>query len=124
MGNICPVFMVGKWYWQGEERDSSDEEWDSAYAAMDPISRLQSLHQNVDVAGPPDVPVRDVFVQSDAIHDAAMAEIAANTYTVAERMSNMDDYEEDCMHVPTEGGLDGQGSSEGEPEGEHMQHFL
>jgi hypothetical protein len=64
--------------WQGEERDSSDEEWDADYAAMDPISQLGWGHKEVEVEGPAAQLVRDAFVASDAIHDVAMSHMGGN----------------------------------------------
>jgi len=65
--------------WQGEARDSSDEEWDADYAAMDPISQLGWGHNQVEVEGPAAQLVRDVFVAADAMHDVAMSHMGGNS---------------------------------------------
>jgi hypothetical protein len=64
---------------QGEDRDSSDEEWDAAYVALDPTAQigwrgcraaLNSVGANL---------VRDVFVAADEMHESAMSAVDGNT---------------------------------------------
>lgn len=82
-GSICgsTEFIVSDWtewsFCQEEERDSSDEEWDIAYAAMDPVAQLGWGHRRMVSAGGEDM-VRDVFVAADAVHAAAMSAMDAN----------------------------------------------
>ena len=66
-------------YWQGEERDSSDEEWEAAYATLDPIGQLGWVNRMPPSnAVGPDL-VRDVFTAADEMHDHAMSEMGGNT---------------------------------------------
>jgi hypothetical protein len=67
---------------QGEDRDSSDEEWEAAYVALDLIAQigwrgcraaLNSVGANL---------VRDVFVAADEMHESAMSEVDGNTQVV------------------------------------------
>lgn len=64
--------------WQDDERDSSDEEWDIAYAAMDPIAQLGWGNQGPGVEGPATHIVRDVLAAADVVHEDAMSEYGEN----------------------------------------------
>ena len=67
---------------QGLEMDSSDEEWEAAYAAMDPIAQLGWVHRRGHAAEVGKHLVRDVFVAADTMHDNAMSEMEGNTEMV------------------------------------------
>ena len=64
---------------QGEERDSSDEEWAVAYATMDPISQLGWRNRRGGAEGPAEQLMRDVMEAADAVHSDAMSERVAST---------------------------------------------
>lgn len=63
---------------QGKERDTSDEEWTDAYAAMDPISQLGWRNRRVRDEGPADQMMRDVMEAADLVHSDAMSERVAS----------------------------------------------
>lgn len=63
---------------QGEERDSSDEEWTNAYATMDPISQLGWRNRRGGVEGPAEQLMRDVMEAADVVHSDAMSERVAS----------------------------------------------
>ena len=93
---------------QGEERDSSDDEWDIAYAAMDPRSQLGWGNTHVEVEGPAAQLVRDVFVAADAMHDDAMSHMGGNSSIGGDSGGGFDvDSEESCSssadHAPDAG---------------------
>lgn len=68
-----------QWYLlQGEERDSSDEEWADAYARMDPISQLGWRSRRGVVEGPAQQLMRDVLEAADGLQHDAMAEMGAS----------------------------------------------
>jgi hypothetical protein len=66
-------------YWQGEERDTSDEEWEAAYAALDPIAQIGWVNRLAEANAVGADLVRDVFVAADEMHDHAMSEMDGNT---------------------------------------------
>ena len=63
---------------QGEERDSSDEEWTNAYATMDAVSQLGWRNRRVGVEGPAEQLMRDILEAADVVHSDAMSEMAAS----------------------------------------------
>lgn len=63
---------------QGEERDSSDEEWTNAYATMDPISQLGWRSRRVGVEGPAELMMRDILGAADVVHSDAMSEMSGS----------------------------------------------
>ena len=65
---------------QGEDRDSSDEEWADAYARMDPISQLGWRNRRGDPPGPAEQLLRDVFEAADDVHLAAMSEMVGSRH--------------------------------------------
>lgn len=74
--DILDVKKTCEYLVQGEERDSSDEEWASAFHRMDPISQLGWRNRRGFREGPGDQLLRDVFEVSDAVHSAAMSTMA------------------------------------------------
>lgn len=64
---------------QDGNRDSSDEEWDLAYAAMDPLAHLRMGSPRAAIDGAAHELLRDVFVAADAVHEDAMSEMGGNT---------------------------------------------
>jgi hypothetical protein len=76
---------------QGEERDSSDEEWADAYATMDPISQLGWRNRRGGVEGPAEQLMRDVMEVADVVHSDAMCERAASRNTEEEAQSNAEE---------------------------------
>ena len=64
---------------QGEERDSSDEEWEAAYAALDPLAQIGWGNRRAEAVAVGANLVRDVFVAADEMHDIAMSEMDGNT---------------------------------------------
>lgn len=86
----CGRFPQLKWWMyitrfyvvQGEERDSSDEEWASAYATMDPLSQLGWRNRRAGVEGPAEQLMRDVFEAVDAVHSDAMLEMGGSSDTI------------------------------------------
>ena len=65
--------------WQEEDRDSSDEEWDAAYAALDPIAQLGWRNRSGGVNAVGADLLRDVFAAADEMHENAMSEVEGNT---------------------------------------------
>jgi hypothetical protein len=59
---------------QGEERDSSDEEWAAAYVTMDPVHQLGWRNRRARVEEPAEQLLRDVFDAADALHSEAMSD--------------------------------------------------
>lgn len=66
---------------QGEERDSSDEEWAAAYSTMDTISQLGWRNRRGEVVGPAEQLMRDVFEVADEVHEAAMSEMVGSVHS-------------------------------------------
>ncbi len=64
---------------QGEERDTSDEEWDAAYAAMDPLEQTPWGNCRAVATAVGTNLVRDVLAAADDMHDNAMSEMDGNT---------------------------------------------
>jgi hypothetical protein len=67
---------------QGEDRDSSDEEWEAAYNALDPIAQLGWRNRWAEVNAVGGDLVRDVFVAADEMHENAMSQMEGNTLMV------------------------------------------
>lgn len=65
--------------WQGEDRDSSDDEWEASYAAMDRIGRYGWGNRPPEMAEVGTQLVRDVFVAADELHENAMSEMDGNS---------------------------------------------
>ena len=86
----CWVYVTSIYLWQGEEMDSSDEEWANAYAAMDPISQLGWGNRGGGVERPTAMLVRDVFIAADALHADAMSQMGGNTEDLDESSENME----------------------------------
>jgi hypothetical protein len=59
---------------QGEERDSSDNEWAAAYVTMDPLHQLGWRNRRAGAEGPAEQLLRDVFDAADALHSEAMSD--------------------------------------------------
>jgi hypothetical protein len=68
---------------QGEDRDSSDEEWAHAYANMDPVSQLGWRNRRGAGEGPAEQLMRDVFAAADEVHSNAMTEMVGGRDTDA-----------------------------------------
>ena len=66
---------------QGEDRDSSDEEWANAYATMDPISQLGWRNRRGANEGPAEQLLRDVFEAADVVHSNAMSEVGGSRHS-------------------------------------------
>ena len=64
---------------QGEDRDSSDEEWDAAYAALDPREQMGWGNRRSEPTAVGANLVRDVLAAADELHENAMSEMDANT---------------------------------------------
>ena len=101
---------------QGEERDSSDEEWANAYVAMDPLSQLGWRNRRAVVEGPAEQLVRDILEAADAVHSDAMAEMVASTN--GERPPNADEISPGHMASHRGRSESPPGSVEVEQEGE------
>ena len=69
---------------QGEDRDSSDEEWASAYARMDPISQWGWRNRRGGAEGPAEQIMRDVYEAADVVHSDAMSEMVGSTVAIEE----------------------------------------
>ena len=63
---------------QGEERDSSDEEWETAYAAMEPLSQMGWRNRRRAVEGPGEQLMRDIFEAANEVHSAAMSDMVGS----------------------------------------------
>lgn len=68
---------------QGEERDSSDEEWAHDYAAMDPASQLGWRNRRGPAEGPAEELMREIMEAADVVHSNSMADMAASRTGVA-----------------------------------------
>lgn len=102
---MCKVDGIGgvlnayRWIvWQGEARDSSDEEWEAAYAAMDPGYQSGWENRRREVNGVGDNLLRDVFVAADEVHGDAMSAMDWNT-------------QEEEGGAPIAAGAEGEGAS-------------
>ena len=73
---------------QGEERDSSDEEWASAYVAMDPVSQMGFRNRRSSVRGPGEHLMRDIMEAADALHSDAMSEMDETIQHIDEGVAN------------------------------------
>lgn len=80
---------------QGEDRDTSDEEWEAAYAALDPLEQIGFGNRRVGDTTAGGNLVRDILAAADAVHDNAMSEMDGNTV--------MDE------EIPLEGAADASG---------------
>lgn len=76
---------------QGEEKDSSDEEWAAAYVAMDPISQLGWRNRRGVAEGPAEQLMRDVLEAADGVHSEAMSEMVASRNIEDDWPMNADD---------------------------------
>lgn len=104
--------------WQGEDKDSSDEEWDAAFAALDPVAQIGWANPSGRAPELGANLVRDVFVASDVMHVTAMSSVDANS-----EMEGVD-YEEggdaagvDSAPARTEGTTVAEDSMDDESEG-------
>ena len=77
-GMQCAMHVTLHLLWQGEDRDSSDEEWSNAYAALGPMAQIGWLNRGIPTNGGAAKLVRDVFVAADAMHEEAMSEMDGN----------------------------------------------
>ena len=76
-------------------RDNSDEEWEAAYAAMDPILQIGWGNRREEVHEVGATLVRNVFVAADQMHADAMSVMDGNTEEgVASRATGADVGEE------------------------------
>jgi hypothetical protein len=96
--NVGSILIYCQWYVtlnhsslvQGEERDSSDEEWAAAYVAMDPLRQLGWRNRRAGVEGPAEQLLRDVFDVADAVQSDAMSDSVG---------SRLDNDEEGHVHI-------------------------
>lgn len=114
---------------QGEERDSSDEEWANAYAAMDPISQLGWRNRRGGGEGPAEQLMRDVLEAADVVHYDAMSEMVASTNNNDEGPVNVDGIVGGQMASDAGGSSSSTASVEVDQEGESsanwfQTHFL
>ena len=105
---------------QDEERDSSDEEWDLAYAVMDPISQLRWGNRCNVVEGVTTTMVRDVFLAADMLHEDSMSEVGGSTHGDDESGGNAEGDGDDSSTSSTNSSMGTASSDENEEEGEHM----
>ena len=113
------IVLIAMSLWQGEERDSSDEEWDNAYAAMDPAAQMgwgkRSGHSAN--AGSSEM-VRDVFQAADVVHEEAMEAMDDNNVQQGdESVRNADDVAGETTPMTYEGSVESEGGGFGEMEG-------
>lgn len=99
-------------------RDSSDEEWDVAYAALDPIAQMGWGNRRQEANGVDVDLVRDVFVAADEMHDNAMSTMDGNTQ-VDSSLYGGADAEEDGESPRTERSVHIVPDMESALEGEH-----
>lgn len=104
--------------WQGEERDSSDEEWEAAYNALDAIAQIGWGNRRVAQSSVAAHLVRDVYVAADEMHDQAMSEMEGNTLVEEESPGVGAGAEEDTSSPCTEWSVHPVDSMEQEMEGE------
>jgi hypothetical protein len=102
--------------WQGEERDRSDEEWEQAYAALDPRAQL-GWGNRFAVSGGSEDMVRDVFVAADAVHAEAMSAMDGNASQNDGSTGNGPDVVVDSSPASPSGSVEGEGSAIAEMEG-------
>lgn len=99
---------------QNEERDSSDEEWERAYEAMDPSAQLGWGTPQNEVGDGTARLVRDVFAAGDMVHEAALMEVGVDNNNEAEHRGCMPETGGDVSVVVAE---NPGGSEEGYVEG-------
>ena len=84
---------------QNAERDSSDEEWDDAYAAMDPIAQYGWGTPGNALGDGTARLVRDVFVAGDMVHEAALVEIGVARHDMGEDINDEADSRESTLEA-------------------------
>lgn len=114
--SCIPLSRLG--LWQGEDRDSSDEEWSSAYAALDPMSRIGWGNRSVQVNGGAAEMVRDAFLAADVMHEEAMSAMDGNEEDDQEIEQNGADVAQAGEPIATEGCLEAECSADGSSQGE------
>lgn len=76
---------------QGEDRDSSDEEWATAYATMDAASQLGWRNRRCVVEGPAEELMRDIMETADVVHSNSMSGMAGSRNSNNESIPIADD---------------------------------
>jgi hypothetical protein len=76
---------------QGEDRDSSDEEWATAYATMDAASQLGWRSRRGVVEGPAEELMRDIMETADVVHSNSMSNMAGSRNSNNESIPVADD---------------------------------
>jgi hypothetical protein len=107
--------------WQGEARDSSDEEWDAAYVAMDPIQQFGWGNRAQPTFEVGTNLVRDVFVAADEVHSNAMSVMDGNAEVNSARTPGGDGAGEGGTSPGTASSVHPGDSMEAAAEGEHDQ---
>lgn len=103
---------------QGEDRDSSDEEWEAAYNALDPIAQLGWRNRRAEVNAVGGNLVRDVFVAADEMHENAMSQMEGNTVMEEGSQGSGADVGEAPTLSGMERSMDGDNSVNFDTEGE------
>ena len=117
MGVQCVGHISRAPLWQGEDRDSSDEEWSSAYAALDPMSKIGWGNRGIVVNGGGAQLVRDVLLAADVMHEEAMSAMDGNEEDDEDIECNGDYDPAPCEPPLLEGCLQADGSADGTFEG-------
>jgi hypothetical protein len=95
------MLTMREYMMQGEERDSSDDEWGIAYAQMDPASQFGWRNRRGAAGGPAEQLLRDVFAAADELHSDAMSEMISSKHS-ADREGPLHTIaaEEGCLPPP------------------------
>ena len=107
---------------QDQEKDSSDEEWEIAYAEMDPLSLHRWEHMRGEEGGGAAQMVRDVFLAADVVHEDAMSQMDAASQNEEDCDGNMEIVREELTSTTSEGSERSEGSDQGnnDNDGEHL----
>lgn len=119
VGGEGPLNITRSCIWQGEDRDSSDEEWETAYAALDPISQIGWGHRRTEVNAVGSHVVRDVFLAADELHEEAMSEMEGNTRMQEASRRDPIFSREACPSPSSEGAVQADDGMDVEVEGEY-----
>lgn len=85
------MYIICECLVQGEDQDSSDEEWATAYATMDAASQLGWRSRRCVVEGPAEELMRDIMETADVVHSNSMSGMAGSRHNNNESIHVADD---------------------------------
>ena len=93
----APMYMICECLVQGEDRDSSDEEWATAYATMDAAAQLGWRNRRCVVDGPAEELMRDIMETADVVHANSMSSMVGSRNNNNESIPVADDSSDASM---------------------------